>query len=123
MTSIQDTDTSIFVRLLNLLDAIRGMSPFSDLSADEEQLLGQLVLRWQREEQFTVGDVMQSSDRASPSTIYRRLIALRDKGLADLCIDESDRRVKFIQPTPLAHEYVRNFSVHLDALIARERTP
>lgn len=122
MTNSKDADAPIFVRLLNLLNAIRGMSPFSDLTADEEQLLGQLVLRWQRDEQFTVGDLMQNSGRTSPSTIYRRLIALRDKGLADLRVDQNDRRVKFIQPTPLAHEYVQNFSARLDAMIAGERS-
>lgn len=121
MKTNNGADAPIFVRLLNLLNAIRGMSPFSDLSADEEQLLGQLVLRWQRDEPFTVGDLMHGSDRTSPSTMYRRLIALRDKGLANLRVDDGDRRVKFIEPTALAHEYVRNFSAHLEEMLARER--
>jgi hypothetical protein len=84
-------------RLLNArprwLEGVRELAPFSQLTADEEQLLDQLVVRWERDEVVTVGDMMTGSERTSGSTIYSRLVALRDKGLIEFRIDASDRRV------------------------------
>jgi hypothetical protein len=47
-----------YIRLLNLLSAIRELSPLKDLTADEEQLLGQLAIRWHKTDQLTVGEMM-----------------------------------------------------------------
>lgn len=107
----------LMFRLLNLLDAIRKLSPFSSLSAEEEQLLFRLVLRWESDETFTVGDIMKEDRTASPSSAYRRLCSLRDKGLVELTVDRADRRVKYVRPTSLSDEFVRQFDVRLTQAI------
>lgn len=96
-----------FVRLLNLLNAIRGLSPFDQLTADESQLLEDLVVRWHRSRQLAVSDIMADGRHGSQSTAYRRVMALKNKGLIDLRIDQHDQRVKFIDPTDLARDYMQ----------------
>lgn len=112
----------LMFRLLNLLDAIRRLSPFSTLTAEEEQLLFRLVMRWESPETFTVGDIMKEDRTASPSSAYRRLCSLRDKGMVELTVDKADRRVKYVRPTPLSEEFVRQFNTHLNQAL-REETP
>ena len=105
MSSIDGAPSHL--KLLNLLSAIRELSPFEDLSADEEQLLGDLAVRWHLSGHVTVGDLMQSSGRVSSSTMYRRLLALRDKGFVDLPEDQNDRRSRFVVPTASAKKYIK----------------
>ena len=116
------TEAPIFVRLLHLLGAIRELAPFSEMSADEEQLLGDLIIRWHRTEAIRVSDMMRDETRTSGSTIYRRLIALRDKGIILLRTDSADRRVKFVEPTDKAHAYMQQLTVNLDTLIRGAHT-
>lgn len=108
----QDSEPT-YVRLLNLLGAIRELSPFQNLTADEEQLLGQLAVRWHESDKITVGELMQAADKVSPSTIYRRLIGLRDKGFIDMPTDKKDRRIRFVVPLAPARKYTR----HLDKCV------
>lgn len=110
-----------YVRLLNMMNAIRDMSPFSALTADEERLLTDLVVRWHEQAVITVSDVMASDVTPSASTTYRRLIALRDKGLIYLRVDGNDKRVKFVEPAPLANDYIKKISQSLGALIKSDR--
>lgn len=95
-----------YIRLLNLLNAIRELSPFEDLSADEEQLLGYLAIKWHEVDQITVSDIMQEAERVSPSTMYRRLIGLRDKGFIKMPTDKEDRRSRFVVPTAASKKYM-----------------
>lgn len=116
MTDRSSPTSQLVLRLFNLLDAIRQMSPFSALSAEEEQLLGRLVLRWHAQTPFTVSDVMYEDASGSPSTVYRRIVGLREKGLAELRVDPDDRRIRYVDPTPLAREYVQRMSEGLAGL-------
>lgn len=95
----------LHVRLLNLLSAIRDLSPFDVLTADEEQLLGNLIVRWHEQDRIAVSQIMRELGSVSQTTAYRRLISLRDKGFVHLRTDDADRRVKFIEPTPLSDHY------------------
>lgn len=111
------------IRLLNLLDALRLISPFSSLTAEEEQLLNRLVLRWNSKDAFSVGDIMREELSASPSTVYRRLMGLRDKGLAEIVADAGDKRVKYITPTASTDEYIRKLNLGLATLWRGEPSP
>lgn len=64
------------VRLLNMLSALRELTPFNSLTADEEVLLDELIVHWHRTDNLTISDVMVGTRRVSSSTNYRRLIAL-----------------------------------------------
>ncbi|OYX78340.1 MAG: hypothetical protein B7Y82_03700 [Sphingomonadales bacterium 32-65-25] len=97
--------TPLHVRLLNLLGAIRDLSPFDVLTAEEEQLLGSLIVRWHDEDNIAVSHVMRDLASVSQTTIYRRLISLRDKGFVRLRTDTADKRKKFVEPTPLSDNY------------------
>jgi len=112
----------LLVRLLHFLSAIRELAPFSTMSADEEQLLSELIMRWHRADAIRISDMMADDSRASGSTVYRRLIALRDKGLILLRTDETDKRVKFVEPTDKADAYMQHLSLNLDRLIKGARS-
>lgn len=96
-----------YIRLLNLLSAIRELSPLQDLTAEEEKLLGQLTIRWHETDQLTVGEMMGDADLVSSSTVYRRLLCLRDKGFIDLPTDIKDKRVRLVLPATLAKKYMK----------------
>ena len=110
-----------YVRLFNMLRAIREMSPFCELTADEERLLDELLVRWHGSKRITVSDIMRDIAHVPQTTTYRRLIALRDKGLVDLQVDEDDRRVKFVLPTSVAERYKTLVSDTLKSIAADEK--
>ncbi len=89
----------LYIRLLNLMDAIRSLPPFSEMDPTEEQLLNRLLLRWHGGERINVADVMRSETGVSRTTTYRRLLALKAKGMIDFVDDATDKRVKNIVPT------------------------
>ena len=104
------------IRLLNLLGAIRGLSPFDVMTAEEDELLRDLIVRWHDAEDITVSEIMKTLAGVSETTAYRRLISLRDKGLIHLRVDAADRRVKFVEPTKLAEDYARRINMALEQL-------
>lgn len=104
------------IRLLNLLGAIRALSPFDVMTADEEELLRDLIVRWHSAEDIAVSEIMRDLAGVSETTAYRRLISLRDKGLVSLRVDQTDRRVKFVEPTKLAEDYARRINLVLEQL-------
>ncbi len=110
-------DNPLHIRLLNLLSAIRDMSPFNVMSAEEEELLRGLIVRWHVGEPPAVSDIMRELVGVSQTTAYRRLIALRDKGLVDLRVDQRDKRVKFVEPTALARNYAQRINRGLESLV------
>lgn len=95
-----------YVRLLNMLGAIRDLAPFKRLKPEENMLLDALIVRWHLRDRVTVSELMLSGKFGSQTTSYRRVIGLRDKGLVRFEVDESDRRVKYVEPTAVAKEYM-----------------
>jgi DNA-binding transcriptional ArsR family regulator len=81
-----------FVRLLDMLNAIRQLSPFDTLNADEGLLLDALIVKWHERDNIMVSEVMSDARFGSHPTAYRRIISLRDKGLVCLRIDSKDKR-------------------------------
>jgi hypothetical protein len=50
-------------RLFHFLRAIHEITPFSEMSADEEGLLGHLIVRWhQNEQSFRAQDIRHTSE-------------------------------------------------------------
>ena len=110
-------DDPTYVRLFNLLNAIRDLAPFSVLTAEEDELLRSLLVRWHRETDISISDVTETMSGVSPATAYRRIIKLRDKGLVQLRVDQHDKRVKFVEPTEAALQYARHVHSALGALV------
>ncbi|WP_333569235.1 hypothetical protein [Sphingorhabdus sp.] len=111
-----------FVRLLNMLNAIRQMSPFDNLNGEEVLLLDALIVEWHDRDNITVSEVMADARFGSQPTAYRRIIALRDKGLVCLRTDSKDKRVKFVEPTQLARDYMASISEGISVLGQSPRT-
>lgn len=98
--------TPAYVRLLNMLNSIRQLAPFNLLSADEGLLLDALIVEWHARDNIMVSELMSDARYGTQATVYRRIIALRDKGLVCLRVDSKDKRVKFVYPSNLAREYM-----------------
>lgn len=111
-----------FVRLLNMLNAIRQVSPFNTLNGEEGLLLDALIVEWHDRDDIMVSAVMADARFGSQPTAYRRIIALRDKGLVCLRTDSKDKRVKFVEPTQLARDYMASISEGISVLGQSPRT-
>ena len=105
-----------YLRLLNLVDAIRRRQP--ELDPIEERLLNRMAAAWHRGDKVTVTEAMDAQEGLAPATVHRRLKRLREKGLITLTADEADHRVRHIEPTPAALRYF----AELDACLAKLRT-
>jgi hypothetical protein len=116
------SNTSSLVRLLNLMSAIRELSPFQTLNAEEEMLLDDLIIRWHDNITLTVSDVINDSRYPSPTTAYRRLIALKDKGIIALDVALDDKRVKIIRPTKAALLYIDKLEQGVERMIVDARS-
>lgn len=111
-----------FVRLLNMLNAIRQMSPFDTLTGEECLLLDALIVEWHGRDAIKVSEVMSDTRFGSQPTAYRRIIALRDKGLVYLRTDSKDKRIKFVEPSQLARHYMASISEGITDLGQSPRT-
>ncbi len=109
--------SAVYVRFLNLARAVRDLPDFPDLDPVEERLFNRLAGVWHRDESITVLQVMGLSDEVSSTTAHRRLKSLRIKGMVELIADETDNRVKYVRPTPLASQYL----AHLGQCVEQAR--
>ena len=116
------SNTPSLVRLLNLMSAIRDLSPFAQLNADEEMLLDDLIIRWHNNVALTVSDVISDTRYPSRTTAYRRLIALKDKGIIALDVALDDKRVKHIRPTKAALLYIEKLEQGVERMIEDVRS-
>ncbi|MFM8769193.1 MAG: winged helix-turn-helix domain-containing protein [Rubrivivax sp.] len=94
-----------YTRFVHLARAVRQLPGTPTLDAVEERVLESLAAAWGQGQKVTVLQAMGMSDDSSPTTVHRRLKSLRKKGFIGLHEDETDNRVKFIEPTPQADEY------------------
>lgn len=90
-----------YLRFLNLVEAIRGLTDFPQLDALEDHILHKFAAIWHVGDRLTVLEAMSVSSELSPTTVHRRLKSLRKKGVIQLINDEFDTRVKYVVPTTL----------------------
>ena len=91
-------------RILNFLVSIRRLPPLSELSGDEERMLFELRALWEQRGALTVADAYDLGIGSPSITSYRRLVALKDKGLVDIAVMEADRRKRTVKFTPFAED-------------------
>ncbi len=113
-------DDPIHLRVLYVLSAIRELSPFDTMTAEEDQLLRSLLVRWHQAAEVSVSEVMAGMVGVSQATAYRRIMSLRDKGLIYLRIDRADKRVKFVEPTASAMKYASHIHTGLESLVLQK---
>lgn len=106
------------VRFLNVLNAIRQLSPARALSADEQTLLDLLIVQWHENGRIALSDLMQRNIGGSQSTTYRRLLALNEKGFVRFGNSATDKRVRFVEPTDLAQKHMDAMDDRLKGLLS-----
>lgn len=95
----------LYFKFLNLVAATRQMPGVPEIDAVEDRILAFLARAWYAGERITVVETMNGMSEISPSTVQRRLKALRAKGMLQVEADENDNRFKYVQPTDLSIRY------------------
>jgi hypothetical protein len=87
---------------INLLTAMRRLPPLSQLSGDEERMLFELKLLFERQGALSVADVYDLAQGKSPTTAYRQLMGLKDKGFVTVTLAADDKRKRDVTFTRTA---------------------
>ena len=104
---MNETSTSaVYLRFLNLINAMEGESGVPELEANERVLLEMLARRWYQAKPVTVLEAMNSGvSGMSPSTVHRRIKSLKASGMLRAENDVVDSRTKYLIPTEQALAY------------------
>lgn len=82
----------LYLRFLELADAIRGLPSLPSLDPLEERILTWIARISQQDERLSVRDMMAQEEFGSPATIHGRIKSLREKGWILLADTEDPRR-------------------------------
>ncbi|WP_043216536.1 winged helix-turn-helix domain-containing protein [Burkholderia gladioli] len=91
----------IYLRFLQLAEALRGLPSLPALDPLEEKILELVARMAQANERLSVREMMARSELGSPATLHTRLKSMREKGWLTLG-DTDDTRRKQIELTPAA---------------------
>lgn len=104
MTKTRGAD--VYLRFLQLSDAIRGLPTLPPLDPLEERILVWIARARQQQERLSVRDMIAKAEFGAPATIHSRLKSMRSKGWIVLA-DTDDARRKQIE---LTQEAVAHFA-------------
>ncbi|MBF6617217.1 helix-turn-helix domain-containing protein [Pollutimonas thiosulfatoxidans] len=102
----------VYLRFLNLVEAVRGLPALPTLDPLEERILALVARKAQQPSRLSVRDVMAMEALGSPATIHGRLKSMREKGWIRLA-DTEDARRKQIALTPAALKHFDKLSMCL----------
>lgn len=88
----------VYLRFLQLAEAIRGLPALPPLDPLEERILGWVARAAREQERLSVRDMMAKDELGAPATIHARLKSMREKGWIQLA-DTEDARRKQIELT------------------------
>ena len=91
----------IYLRFLQLTEALRGLPSLPELDPLEERILALVARASQDEQRLSVRDMMAKDELGSPATVHNRLKSMREKGWIMLS-DTEDSRRKQIELTQAA---------------------
>ena len=91
----------IYLRFLQLTEALRGLPSLPELDPLEERILALVARARQDEQRLSVRDMMAKDELGSPATVHNRLKSMREKGWIMLS-DTEDSRRKQIELTQAA---------------------
>jgi hypothetical protein len=109
----------LYLKFLNLVQAIREMPVFPQMDPVEERLFNTFATAWHAGRQITVLEAMGMLPDISSTTAHRRLKTLRSKGWIAFQTDESDGRIKYVVPTEQATHYFSRLGEALDKARAK----
>lgn len=98
----------IYMRFLQLAEALRGLPSLPPLDPLEERILG-LVARAADHDRLSVRDMMAKAEFGAPATVHARLKSMREKGWIQLS-DTDDTRRKRIELTAAALQHFDKLS-------------
>lgn len=99
----------LYLRFLQLAEAIRDLPALPALDPLEERLLALVARASQAKERLCVRDMMAKEEFGSPATIHGRLKSMREKGWIMLT-DTEDTRRKQIDLTQAALQHFDKLS-------------
>ncbi|MCC2971172.1 winged helix-turn-helix domain-containing protein [Massilia sp. IC2-476] len=82
----------IYLRFLQLTEALRGLPALPELDPLEERILALVARARQENERLSVRDMMAKDQLGSPATVHNRLKSMREKGWIVLTDTEDSRR-------------------------------
>ena len=91
----------IYLRFLQLTEALRGLPTLGALDPREEKILEFVARTAQKNDRLSVRDMMTHTELGSPATLHARITSMREKGWLILS-DTEDTRRKQIELTPAA---------------------
>jgi hypothetical protein len=91
----------IYLRFLQLTEALRGLPTLPALDPLEEKILEFVARATQNKDRLSVKDMMGHGELGSPATLHGRIASMREKGWIALN-DTEDARRKQIELTPAA---------------------
>ncbi|MCM0045424.1 MAG: winged helix-turn-helix domain-containing protein [Burkholderiaceae bacterium] len=91
----------VYLRFIQLSEAIRGMPSLPPLEPLEERILQLIAYARQNEERLSVKDLMGKRELGSPAMLHGRLKSMRAKGWI-LLADTEDARRKQLELTQAA---------------------
>lgn len=99
----------IYIRFLQLAEAIKGLPSLPSLDPLEERILALVARAAQEARRLSVRDMMAIEALGSPATIHGRLKSMRQKGWLTL-VDTEDARRKQVSLTPEALKHFDKLS-------------
>jgi DNA-binding MarR family transcriptional regulator len=111
---------NMYVRFLQLADAIRGLPSLPALDPLEERILALIARTSIDEERLSVRDMMAKNELGSPATIHGRLKSMREKGWITLA-DTDDTRRKQVELTKAALQHFNKLAKAMEQAIKTSR--
>ena len=99
----------VYLRFLQLSDAIRGLPALPPLDPLEERILAWVARATRAGERLSVRDMMGKDELGAPATIHGRLKSMREKGWIVLA-DTEDARRKQVALTRAAVKHFERLS-------------
>jgi DNA-binding MarR family transcriptional regulator len=99
----------IFLRFLQLAEAVRGLPTLPELDPLEERMLMLVARAGQEQQRLSVRDMMAKHELGAPATVHTRLKSMREKGWIMLS-DTEDSRRKQVQLTQAALQHFDRLS-------------
>jgi hypothetical protein len=82
----------IYLRFLQLAEAVRGLPSLPALDPLEERILAIVARASQDDQRLSVRDLMGKKELGAPATVHSRLTSMREKGWLTLTDTEDTRR-------------------------------
>lgn len=95
-----------YLRFLRICSAIEKLPGCEQLDANHKTLFELAVLHWSIGEPLSVRKLIHQSELGSPATLHKRLQNLVAQDFLMSEVQASDKRTKYISPTPKGMQYV-----------------